>query len=202
MCRIFIGPNSTGIIVPLISLDPCSYLLERQSMDNGKIIIDLRGDPTALSLNLTEREFMKIYEYFHTTDLRPLDTHIPHLTSQQKSGYAEQLGLAFVAASKIQHELLEESIKEKLVAMYPLPPFTILALAKIISSMRITKEGARAEKSVKDYVTDYVAMEFWGLARHQSDALQSLLKDHPDLRVRVFEKVSERLEMGDVRDGY
>lgn len=52
--------------------------MEKFDLEDDCYIIDLRKDQRAIDLKLTEKEFIRLYYYFHTNDIGP--AHLPDKT--------------------------------------------------------------------------------------------------------------------------
>lgn len=191
MCRILIDAKSPGVIIPLAAVERCTYLLERQgvNMIANEHIVDLRKDSRALKLALTESDLHKIYDFLHTGKVVPDIADVNMLSERKKVEYAEKLGMAFVTASKIQHEYLQETIQHKLCMAQPLPPLGVVTVATAILSIEVSN---KVEKFLRDWIIDHIQYHFWAIAGKAALALEKVMTDH-DLHSFVFSKVGERM---------
>ncbi|KAK4495791.1 hypothetical protein PRZ48_013059 [Zasmidium cellare] len=196
MCRVLIDANPEGTIIPLTALDSCIYLLQRQTINKTEHIVDLREDPRAKSLGLTERQFRSIYEYLHTGEIVPEitpATNVEELSEKTKVKSAGKLASAFVAASKIEHEYLLETIQQKFMLLHPLPTLAIPTVARDILSVTSPHGGTKIEKYLRAWIIDHVAYDFWDLCPMYSGQIQSLMAEH-GLAGVILGKVTDKME--------
>ncbi|KAF2165849.1 hypothetical protein M409DRAFT_55706 [Zasmidium cellare ATCC 36951] len=198
MCRVLISSNRSGIIIPLTALDNCFYLHQRETFNNitKEHIIDLRKDPRAIDQALTEQQFLSIYDYLHTGKIVPHitpSTNGDSISAIEKTRSAQILSQAFVAATKIQHEYLQEIIQQKLCRLHPLPIVAIPPVAREILSVTSPNGGTKVEKFMREWIIDHVGWDFWDLCPKFSEPIHKLITEHGLAEV-VFGKVVQRME--------
>ncbi|CAK4034651.1 Hypothetical predicted protein [Lecanosticta acicola] len=203
--KVVIDRSKAGIIIPREALKQCDYLasLEKYHAVLGHHVIDLTADKQAVALNLTEKEFSRLEDYFYTNDIGPqllpdkdYDSKDPfgELEEAQKSLFGESLALAFVPACKIRHEPLQALIRDKIRALDPLPPFTILVMATVFANLPAPETVT--EYYLQDWMADHLAESYWVLARKYPEVLQRGLEEHDTLRRAVYSRLAVDGKMG------
>lgn len=188
---------TTNLLIPKASLASCKFLSIRCNYSNqhGCDIIPLKNDIAATKNNLTSKEMKNIIPYFWTKEIGPVwrnkkSQHpFGRLGSTLKDEYAGLLGLAFVTASKISHEELQEYALEKLKALYPLPDLSLLSVILMCSSLPLPKNAAELELGA--WVVKHVAESYFKLMQTYPDMLQRQLKDNSALRDAVMKELEK-----------
>ncbi|KAF7188662.1 hypothetical protein HII31_09914 [Pseudocercospora fuligena] len=199
-CQILVGQARMSYVLHQKYLRGCDYLLALQEKNNlsGGTIIDLSANERAIKRKLSPKDFDQIVRYMKTRDVGPkyinAPDDIPRISKEdsrpkQKTRWAEQLVYAFIAASKVQFEEMQEVIYDKLKTLYPLDSLGICIIARIISYMPAPENGT--EQDLGSFVIEHITEYFWKIAKEQGSSLQRILEESDDLRSAVYGNLIE-----------
>lgn len=106
-----------------------------------------------------------------------------------KDKYAEVLGMAFVTASKISHEEIQEHVLEKLKALHPLSEVSLLSV--VLMCLSIPTPETAAEVKLGSWVVEHVADSYSKLTRSHPEVLDRLFGENPELNVAVMQRLED-----------
>lgn len=89
---------------------------------------------------------------------------------------------------------MQKVIYEKLQALYPLEPLSILIIAQVVSYMQMPEN--LYEEELAKWIIDHIVEYFWRLAAEHGGALQRLLEQNDDLRAAVYGRLAADGRLG------
>ncbi|PPJ57425.1 hypothetical protein CBER1_01356 [Cercospora berteroae] len=172
----------------------CPYLAARTCDDESTSQLDLRNDKRAIETNLAASDLAAVLEFYATGEIGPRLVNQPSDDPEisavdqletKKDKHAETLGKAFATAVKIEDELLQDLIHQKLCALYPLTPLGILIVAKCVS--KLSPSTWSIQHDVSTWVTQHLIQSYWAIAKNYVGMLQRLLEENETLRHAVYD---------------
>jgi hypothetical protein len=192
-CRILLtSPGGTldSVNLNLSSIRQCHYLTSRLTQDKvGECpFIDLTADERAQHLSLTTTELNSITEFFQQGGMLPPPAPSPHdthdLLRARNDACAARIAPAFLAAVKIQHQIFQDLLYQKLCALRPLSLQSVLLMAGVLAELPAPETPTHANLARK--IARRIRTRFWVIVREDPDALRGVLERDDGLRKAVY----------------
>lgn len=198
---LYVGENRTPFVVPKAAVSRYNLLSDQVR----------HKDVTGYYIGCDEleqanpKDFIDVAEFLQHGDFKPslIETttvpipHIEGITTGEKSKVAENCGYAFLIARRLAMKDLQKLVVEKIRALYPLEPFSLLLLSKIVFSMAPnadTDDDTVVE--VRGLLIDHVFEYYYTLMEAHASTLRSVLMDYQDLASAVHERLARAPEGG------
>lgn len=197
-CTIFVGESCTPFQVKIPAVRLCDYLSTRICMMDGLVnVIDLSVNTT-----ITPKDFITIAEFLQNGDFCPRLIETPGgqrldgvVLQEEKHEAAGMVARTYAKASNIEFEHLQSLCVDKLKALHPYTPTTLMSVVGLLSKRQRNEDDAESE--LMRWIVDLLAESFWGVVG--SDAhitLEGVMRGDADLRQMVVEKLASDPAMG------
>lgn len=169
----------------------CEHLgrLEKSDSEGKNFFIDITD------YDLTPKEFMPTFDYFRTGTIGPTlygdQFSDADLAGDKRSNLAEFFAKAFITAHKIHHAPLQSIIFNKIRALSPLDPLSILIVAERLRQIGSIDEQNEVEEDIRAWMRDQMVSFYWVIARDHTSALQGLLERDHELRMSIYEALAK-----------
>lgn len=144
--------------------------------------------PTLRSVN--ETYFEAVVEYFESQEYRPKITHEEKgvmkletiISAQGKDGEMIRCGHIYALARFLDLTGLGRLAFQKMKIIEPTTPLPVLTVAGGIFT--------HAEPEIREWLTEYLAREYWSLVKSDTTELSALMEENKDLAKHVFKKLA------------
>ncbi|KXT00188.1 hypothetical protein AC578_7030 [Pseudocercospora eumusae] len=204
-CHIIVGQTKKSYVLHQKYLRGCDYLLALREKNghSGGYLIDLSNEQRAIERRLSPKDFELVVHFMSARDIGPKYVNAPDdppriskedSMPKQKTKWAEKLVYAFIAASKVQFEEMQEVIHDKLKTLSPLESPGICIIARAVAYMGPPENDT--ERELARFVIEHITEYFWKIAREQGSSLQRILEESDELRSAVYENLIQNSMAG------
>ena len=194
-CTVFVGTKQTPFLVPRDAVGKCDFLNNLVIFDEHRrshLVIESK-------LHVASHAFEPIAEYLQRGEngasLRcaygPPRLNGP-FAQQELDAAAVSMAKFYLTASKLQMSALQTLAFEKLKALSPLTPPTLVVVARYL---QLSGEWCNAPESL-GWVVTHVTKCYWELVTECGADFSRLLRGHSAMSIAVFESMAKNAQAG------
>lgn len=197
-CTIFVGESWTPFQVKICAVRLCEFLSTRIHNVKGLgSVIELGADTT-----ITSKDFITVAEFLQNGEFCPRLIETPEgqrldgvVLQEEKYDAAGMVARTYTRASSIQFEHLQSLCVDKLKALHPYTPTTLMSVVGFLSKRE--RNDNDAESELMRWMVDLLTESFWAVVRSDANiTLERVMRGDAGLRQMVVEKLASDPAMG------